>query len=85
MGLAGLIGVSLVNIFWPSPALFNVWLYGGLLLFSAFVLYDTQKIIYNAKIKSYWDPINESLAVYMDAVILFQHFLMVFMSNKNKK
>lgn len=45
MGLAAMIGLSLANIFWPSKNLFNIWLYGGLLLFSLFVLYDTQKII----------------------------------------
>ena len=49
MGLAGLIGVSLLNIFFQSPFLFNVWLYGGVALFSAFTLYDVQKIMYNAK------------------------------------
>jgi len=52
VGLGGLIGLSLVNIFWPSRALFNIWLYGGLFLFGAFVLYDIQKIIHNAKMRS---------------------------------
>ena len=40
MGCAGLIGISIASAFWPSQALFNIWLYGGLLLFSAFTLYD---------------------------------------------
>lgn len=39
-------------MFWPSKALFSIWLYGGLLLFSAFTLYDVQKIIHNAKSKA---------------------------------
>ena len=85
MGCAGLIGVSLANMFWPSPALFNMWLYGGLVLFSAFVLYDTQKIIFNAKTKNRYDPINESLGIYLDTIILFERFLIIFMQNKNKK
>jgi FtsH-binding integral membrane protein len=85
MGLAGMIGLSLVNIFWPSKALFNIWLYGGLMLFSAFILYDTQKLIHNAKTRAYWDPINESFSLYMDAIILFERFLIIFMQNKNKK
>jgi growth hormone-inducible transmembrane protein len=71
-------------MFWPSQALFNIWLYGGLLLFSAFTLYDVQKIIHNAKSKASWDPVNESLGIYLDAIILFERFLIIFMNNKKK-
>ena len=87
MALAGMVGISLASMFWPNnPALFNIWLYGGLVLFGAFVLYDTQNIIHNARLKTYWDPINESLSIYLDAIILFQRFLIIFMNNrKNKK
>ena len=86
MGLAGMIGVGLASMFWPmSPGLYNVWMYGGLLLFGAFVLYDTQKVIHNARLKTLWDPINESLAIYMDAMILFQRFLLIFMSKRDRK
>jgi FtsH-binding integral membrane protein len=41
---------------------------GGLLLFSAFTLYDLQKLIHAAKSKPAWDPINESLGIYLDAI-----------------
>ena len=42
MSLAAMFGVGIASMFWPnSPGLFNFWVYGGLLLFSAFVLYDT--------------------------------------------
>ena len=42
LGLGGLLGVSFLSIFYPgSPALKNIWLYGGLALFSAYVLFDT--------------------------------------------
>lgn len=80
-----MIGLGLVNMFWPSPALFNIYLYGGLLLFSAFVLYDVQKIVHNAKLKPVYDPINESLGIFLDTIIIFQKFLIIFMQNKNKK
>jgi FtsH-binding integral membrane protein len=85
MGLAGMIGISFMQMFWPSQALFNVWLYGGLVLFSAFVLYDVQKLIHHAKSKPTFDPINESLDLYLDAIILFKKFLMIFMNNNSKK
>lgn len=84
MGCAGLIGLSFMQMFWPSQALFNIWLYGGLVLFSAFTLYDVQKLIHAAKSKPYWDPINESLGIYLDAIILFERFLIIFMNNKKK-
>ena len=85
MGLCGLIGVSLVNMFWPSPLLTSLSLYGGLLLFGGFVLYDTQKLVHNATHRPVWDPINESISIYLDAIIIFQKFLIIFMNNKKKK
>ena len=84
MCLSGLIGVSIAQIFWPSQALFNIWLYGGLLLFSAFTLYDVQRLIHAAKSKPAWDPINESLLIYLDAILLFKRFLIIFMINEKK-
>lgn len=42
IGLGGMLGVSIMSMFNPaSAALHNIWLYGGLVLFSGFVLYDT--------------------------------------------
>lgn len=84
MGCAAMFGIGLANMFWPSPALMNIWLYGGLVLFSAFVLYDTQKIIHSAKTKTRFDPINESLGIYLDTIMLFERFLIIFMNNKKK-
>ena len=50
IGLGGMLGVSIMSMFNPgSAALYNIWLYGGLALFSGFVLYDTQMILQRAK------------------------------------
>ena len=69
IGLGGMMGTSLLMMFFPgSPALRSIWLYGGLALFGGFVLYDTQKILLNAKTQVDFDPINNSIEVYMDAV-----------------
>lgn len=71
VGLCSLLGVSLVNLFWPSPLLMSLSLYGGLALFGGFVLYDTQKIVHNAENKQVWDPMQESIGMYLDTIIIF--------------
>jgi len=86
LGCGGLLGVSLLSLVYPgSPALTNIWLYGGLALFSAFVMYDTQKIIHSAKTQFKYDPINQSISVYMDAINLFVRFAMIFGNNRKNK
>lgn len=46
----------------PGTALFSglqtVVVYGGLVLFGAFMLFDTQKIIYHAENRTSFDPAN---------------------------
>jgi len=84
IGLGCLIGAGLINMFYPSKALFNIYLYGGVFLFGAFTMYDIQKLMFNAKRKHTFDPINESLHIYLDAINMFQHFLMIFGQNKKK-
>ena len=85
MALAGLIGISFVQIFWPSQILHYICIYGVLILISAFTLYDVQVIIHNAKTKPKWDPVNESIDIYLDAIIMFESFLRIFMENEKKK
>jgi len=53
-----MLGVSVLGMLYPgSAALRSIYLYGGLALFSAFVLYDVQKIMYRAKTQYTYDPI----------------------------
>ena len=76
LGLGGMLGVSLLSMVYPnSPALYNIYLYGGLALFSAFLLYDTQHVMMRAKTDQRYDPINQSLHIYMDAINLFVRFV----------
>jgi growth hormone-inducible transmembrane protein len=85
LGMGGLMGVSLLSILYPgSPALTNIWMYGGLALFSMYVLHDTQRIMYNAKTQKQFDPIVNSIHVYMDAVNIFVRMVMLLGNSKKK-
>ena len=71
MSLACLIGICLLQIFCKLQIPESILIYASLLVFSAFVLYDVQKLIDNAKKKETWDPIDESLDIYLDAIAIF--------------
>ncbi|ODM98056.1 Growth hormone-inducible transmembrane protein [Orchesella cincta] len=59
-----------------GAGLYSMSLYGGLLLFSGFLLYDTQRIIKYAEtvppnsVHKY-DPINAGMSIYMDTINIF--------------
>ena len=79
----GMFAVGLSSMFLPqSRGLHNIWLYGGLGLTSLFTLYHTQAIIYRAKTEQRFDPLGNSIGIYMDAVNFFVRFLMIFNNNK---
>ncbi|XP_066477748.1 growth hormone-inducible transmembrane protein [Tiliqua scincoides] len=72
---------SLGSMFFPPTSafgagLYSVAVYGGLVLFSLFLLYDTQKVIKRAEtyplygVQKY-DPINSCMGIYMDTLNIF--------------
>jgi len=77
--------VSLLGIFNPaSKALYNIWLYGGLALTSALVLFRTQSLLYNAKNQHNFDPLGSSVGFYLDAINFFVRFLAIMQGSKKK-
>lgn len=72
-----------------GAGLHSVVLYGGLLLFSAFLLYDTQKIIKKAQATPVYghafDPINESMGIYLDTINIFMRMVIIMSGGGNKK
>lgn len=84
-GLGAIAAVGLANIFLQSNALFNVWLYGGLALFLGLTLYDMKEVQNRARRSPYFDPMTQSLGVYLDFVNIFVRLLMILGNRKNNR
>ncbi|KAK4705151.1 growth hormone-inducible transmembrane protein, partial [Phenoliferia sp. Uapishka_3] len=94
-GLGVLLVTSLAPMIMPRMAmrtmtvLENVSAYGGVALFSAFILYDTQKILKHAKMAEMGimkrDPIRESVSLILDAINLFVRIVQVLMLQQRRK
>ncbi|CAJ0601169.1 unnamed protein product [Cylicocyclus nassatus] len=96
MGLGVVFAANIGTFFFhPGTALgaslMSIMMYGGLILFSAFLLYDTQRVIKLAQIYPQrhetmmygvpeirsWDPINAQLSIYMDVLNIFIRMAMI--------
>ncbi|NXY89779.1 GHITM protein, partial [Alcedo cyanopectus] len=81
IGFGFVLASSVGSMFLPptsafGASLYSVAVYGGLLLFGMFLLYDTQHIIKRAETLPYYgvikyDPINASMSVYTDTLNIF--------------
>lgn len=89
MGLGAVVIASLGAAFFPAasvaPMLHNVSMYGGLVLFSGFVLYDTSKLVTNAKHKQTFDPVNEQFGIYLDIINIFTRIVFMLSGNSKRK
>ncbi|KAM4836010.1 LOW QUALITY PROTEIN: growth hormone-inducible transmembrane protein-like [Thomomys bottae] len=92
----GLVFVSSLGTMFLPPntvagaTLYSVAVYGGLLLFSMFLLYDTQKVIKHAEIapvygQNKYDPINSMLGIYMDTLNIFMRVATMLATGGNRK
>lgn len=95
MGLGVVFCASLGSMFLPpttalGSGLYSVAMYGGLILFGAFLLYDTQKIIYKAERHPAgfgappFDPVNASVSIYLDTVNIFIRIASLLAGNRRK-
>ncbi|XP_029465309.1 growth hormone-inducible transmembrane protein [Rhinatrema bivittatum] len=90
IGLGVVVASSIGSIFLPPTSvvgagLYSVAMYGGLLLFGMFLLYDTQKVIKRAETyptygQAKFDPINSCLGIYMDTLNIFMR-VAIMLSN----
>merc|ERR1712106_322384 len=95
MGLGVVFCASLGSAFLPpttalGASLYSISMYGGLLLFGAFLLYDTQKIIHKAERHPVgygapqFDPINASMSIYMDTINIFVRIATLLAGGRKK-
>jgi FtsH-binding integral membrane protein len=83
--LGGLLGsvlslyswMTFINIFLNSKTLYSVELYLGLLMFSGYVMYDTQLIIYRATYLKSFDVVSHTLDLFIDLVGIFVRILLI--------
>ncbi|XP_057329070.1 growth hormone-inducible transmembrane protein-like [Microplitis mediator] len=103
IGLGVVFASSIGSMFLPpttvvGSGLHAMCLYGGLVLFSAFLLYDTQTIIKKAETYpvSYdqygsqssvipYDPINNSINIYLDTVNIFVRMVSILSGGGGKR
>jgi len=96
MGLGVVFCASLGSAFLPpttalGAGMYSVAMYGGLILFGAFLLYDTQKIIYKAEHHPAhygappFDPVNASISIYMDTINIFIRIAQLLAGGGRKK
>ncbi|XP_068114964.1 growth hormone-inducible transmembrane protein [Hyperolius riggenbachi] len=81
IGLGFVLASSIGSAFLPPTSalgagLYSVAIYGGLVLFGMFLLYDTQKVIYRAEHTPLYgmvkfDPINSCMGIYTDTLNIF--------------
>lgn len=83
LGMAlGAVFVSSIGTYFLPPTtmmgagLYSVAMYGGLLVFSGFLLYDTQRVVRAAETYPQYavqpfDPVNAALSIYLDVINIF--------------
>lgn len=97
IGLGVVFMSSIASAFIPPVSnlglgLYSVAMYGGLLLFSAFLLYDTQRIVKAAESVPHpaytmrpYDPVNASMSIYMDTINIFIRIAMILAGNRGNR
>jgi len=96
--LAGLVVVALSGfapLLLPATAIGSlaitqaVSLYGGLAVFGGFVLFDTQKILHNARMAEQTgqtlDPISESISLELDFINIFIRMVMILSNGGSRR
>jgi Bax inhibitor 1 len=79
-----LLVLGLVNIFFGSANIYGVQLYGGLMIFSGYVIFDTQLILEKAEQGSR-DAIGHALELFLDFISILVRLIVILIKNAEKK
>jgi len=82
--LTTMVILGFLNIFFSSLFMFNILLYGGLIVFSGFVIFDTQLIIEKAAMGNK-DFVTDSLELFLDFINIFVRLLILLSKDKKKE
>ncbi|KAI3387818.1 hypothetical protein SNEBB_009704 [Seison nebaliae] len=77
--------VSLMNLFIRSSAMEMLTIYGSLIIFSLFIVCDTQIIIAKAEEYSHYDSVEQSITLFLDLINIFQHLLIILGNNEQQE
>ncbi|XP_014284805.1 growth hormone-inducible transmembrane protein [Halyomorpha halys] len=95
IGLGAVFGASLGSAFLPpstalGAGLYSIAMYGGLLVFSGLLLYDTQRVVRSAETYPQYaaqpfDPVNASISIYLDVINIFIRIATMLASSNQRK
>ncbi|EZG48572.1 inhibitor of apoptosis-promotor [Gregarina niphandrodes] len=85
IGLCVLLGVGLVRMIWPSlPGGDLLMSGGGAIIFSGYILVDTQLLVGNGEVQlSPDDYIGAALNIYLDIINLFMSILQLLAASQD--
>ncbi|KAK6166575.1 hypothetical protein SNE40_023232 [Patella caerulea] len=83
-GLSFLLLLSIGNLFFRSQLIFDINLYGGLVIFCAFVLYDTQLIVEKRRHNDD-DFVWHSVDLFIDFIQIFRRLLIILSRKEEDK
>lgn len=74
--LLGMIAISLFSMFYPTAFAHSILLYGGLLIFSLFISYDTQSMIERARCGN-TDHVGDATSLFLNILNIFTRLLSI--------
>jgi len=83
-GLSTLFWLGFLNLFFQSTLIFQIYLWGGILLFCGFIMWDTQMIIEKRR-RGDKDFIAHSLDLFIDFMQVFRKVLVLLMQKEKQE